>query len=173
MNKGLWVAIGFLVLAIAWLLSVKLLYKPDDLMDTNTAMVDANAKLVIDLDEFKGFHHDAQLLLEKLSVLKMGLESAIVNKDTKLFASTVNNTYRTMDSINSNRLPTIAPFEVCDEALDSLGLYAVAAKSYYSDTKKTTTDQIDAIKNTFETQFVQCQTIVNDKSVEALYQDYQ
>lgn len=87
----------------------------------------------LSLDSFKGFHHDAEILLEKLTVLKMGLESAIKTKNIGLLESTVNNTYRTMDNVSVSRIPTIAPFEICDEALDTLGLYAVASKTYYSD----------------------------------------
>ena len=169
MNKGLWVAIGLLILALAWLVSVKLLYKPSSI-DTASA---SNTKIMMSLDKFSGYHHDAQILLKELRVLKADIENAIATKDNKLLANTVNNTYRVMDNVNINRIPTIAPFEVCDEALDTLGLYAVASKSYYSDADKENTNKVDSLKNAFNSKFAQCQSIVNDKPVAALYQDYQ
>ncbi|SLJ85188.1 hypothetical protein DABAL43B_1997 [Psychrobacter sp. DAB_AL43B] len=125
------------------------------------------------LDKFSGFHHDAEILLEKLTVLKTGMESAIATQDSKLLTSTISNTYRIIDNVNVNRLPTIAPFEVCDEALNTLSLYAISAKANYSRTNKTDIDQVHELRDSFNIQFAQCQSIVNDKSVEALYQDYQ
>ena len=101
------------------------------------------------------------------------MESAVANQDTKLLASTISNSYRIIDNVNVNRLPTIAPFEVCDEALNTLSLYAISAKTYYSRPEKTNIDQVNELRDTFNSQFAQCQSIVNDKSVEALYQNYQ
>lgn len=174
MSKGLWVAIGLIVVAIAWFIGVTILYKPAPSTSsvTNNTTID-NTKVMVSLDKFKGFHHDAALLLDKLSVLKTGLESAIDTKDPKLLASTVNNTYRTMDSVSTSRVPTIAPFEICDEALDNLGAYAVSAKTQYAKAHKANLEDVKTLKRAFDTTFAQCQSIVNDKSVEALYQDYQ
>ncbi len=173
MNKGFWISVGILILLLAGLLGLRNLYKPVIAKDTDATTVDANPELMVSLEDFKGFHHDAELLLEKLTVLKTGLESATDTKDVKLLGSTVNNTYRVMDSVSVNRLPTIAPFKICDEALDTLGLYAVASKTYYAGSNKIDLSQIDEMRDTFNAQFAQCQRIVNDKSVEALYQDYQ
>ncbi|WP_350558877.1 hypothetical protein [Psychrobacter sp. CAL346-MNA-CIBAN-0220] len=175
MNRGFWISVGLLALLAGSLVGLRSWFKPATSTNTNAAIVDTNSntKLMISLESFKGFHHDAAILLEKLTVLKTGLESGIDTKNIGLLGSTVNNTYRIMDSVSVNRLPTIAPFEICDEALARLGVYAVAAKTYYSDTGKINIDQIDEMRNTFNTKFSQCQSMVNDKSVEALYQDYQ
>ena len=175
MSKKFWIALGLLVVLIGIFLGVNILPKPTTSADTRAAMVDTNSnnKLMVSLESFKGSHHDAEILLEKLTVLKAGLESAIATKDIDLLKSTVNNTYRIMDNVNTNRLPTIAPFEVCDDALDTLGLYAVAYKTYYSNTDKVHINQINKLKNAFNSEFTQCQNIVNDKPVETLYQDYQ
>ena len=174
MSKGLWVAIGLIVVAIAWFIGVTILYQPTSSTSAvnNKASID-NTKVMVSLDKFKDFHHDAALLLDKLSVLKTGLESAIDTQDPKLLASTVNNTYRTMDSVSTNRVPTIAPFDVCDEALNNLGVYAVSAKTQYSNANKASLEDIYKLKTAFDTTFAQCQSIVNDKPVEVLYQDYQ
>lgn len=170
MNKGLWLTVGLLVLLTASLLGLRNLYKPDSSADLDT---NSNTKIMMSLDKFSGFHHDAEILLEKLTVLKAGIESAIATQDTKLLASTISNTYRIIDNVNVNRLPTIAPFEVCDEALNTMSRYAISAKSYYSSTDNTNIDQMNELRQTFNIKFAQCQSIVNDKSVEALYQDYQ
>ncbi len=174
MSKGLWIAISLLGIALAWFISVAVLYKINA-TNTNVTVTNPNlnTKIIMDLDKFKGFHHDAQLLLEKLSVLKAGLESGIATKDSKLLTSTVNNVYRTMDSVSTSRVPTIEPFEVCDEALENLSVYAIAAKTYYASSVDNHTAQIDKMKNDFDVKFAQCQNRVNDKPVAALYQDYQ
>lgn len=174
MNKGFWLTVGLLVLLAASLVGLRSLYKPAISTDVSAGTgTDSNSKVMMSLDKFSGYHHDAEILLEKLTVLKTGIESATANQDTKLLASTISNTYRIIDNVNVNRLPTIAPFEVCDEALNTLSLYAISAKSYYSNAGKTNIDQVNALRDTFNTQFAQCQSIVNDKSVEELYQDYQ
>lgn len=170
MNKGFWLTIGLLVLLAASLVGLRSLYKPAISVDVG---IDTNTKVMMSLDKFSGFHHDAEILLEKLTVLKTGMESAIATQDTKLLASTISNTYRIIDNVNVNRLPTIAPFEVCDEALNTLSLYAISAKTYYSNTDKMNIEQLNELRDTFNIQFAQCQSIVNDKSVEELYQDYQ
>jgi hypothetical protein len=170
MNKGFWLTIGLLVLLAASLVGLRSLYKPAISVDVG---IDTKTKVMMSLDKFSGFHHDAEILLEKLTVLKTGMESAIATQDTKLLASTISNTYRIIDNVNVNRLPTIAPFEVCDEALNTLSLYAISAKTYYSNTDKMNIEQLNELRDTFNIQFAQCQSIVNDKSVEELYQDYQ
>ena len=170
MNKGFWLTIGLLVLLAASLVGLRSLYKPAISVDVG---IDTNTKVMMSLDKFSGFHHDAEILLEKLTVLKTGMESAIATQDTKLLASTISNTYRIIDNVNVNRLPTIAPFEVCDEALNTLSLYAISTKTYYSNTDKMNIKQLNELRDTFNIQFAQCQSIVNDKSVEELYQDYQ
>ncbi len=174
MNKGFWLTVGLLVLLAGSLFGLRSLYKPSISAGVSSGVgTDSNTKIMMSLDKFSGFHHDAEILLEKLTVLKAGMESAIATKDSKLLASTISNTYRIIDNVNVNRLPTIAPFEVCDEALNTLSRYAISAKTYYSNTEKINIDQVNALRDTFNTQFAQCQSIVNDKSVEALYQDYQ
>ncbi len=174
MNKGFWLTVGLLVLLAGGLVGLRSLYKPNMSADISAeAGADLNTKIMMSLDKFSGFHHDAEILLEKLTTLKTGMESAVANQDTKLLASTISNTYRIIDNVNVNRLPTIAPFKICDEALNTLSLYAISAKSYYSNTKKMNIDQVNELRDTFNIQFSQCQSIVNDKSVEALYQDYQ
>lgn len=174
MNKGLWLTIGLLVLLAGSLVGLRSLYQPAISADALSGVgADTTTKVMMSLDKFTGFHHDAEIILEKLTVLKTGLESAIDTKDVSLLGSTVNNTYRVMDSVSVNRMPTIAPFKICDEALNTLATYAVASKTYYSGSNNIDTDQIDAMRNTFNSQFDQCQSIVNDKSVESLYQDYQ
>ncbi|OXL28685.1 hypothetical protein [Psychrobacter sp. DAB_AL32B] len=170
MNKGFWLTVGLLVLLAASLFGLRSLYKPAISAGAGT---DSNTKVMMSLDKFSGFHHDAEILLEKLTVLKTGMESAIATQDSKLLTSTISNTYRIIDNVNVNRLPTIAPFEVCDEALNTLSLYTISAKANYSHTNKTNIDQVNELRDTFNIQFAQCQSIVNDKSVEALYQDYQ
>ncbi|HSP84626.1 MAG TPA: hypothetical protein VLN09_02630 [Psychrobacter sp.] len=170
MNKGFWLTIGLLVLLAASLVGLRNLYKPAISVDVG---IDTKTKVMMSLDKFSGFHHDAEILLEKLTILKTGMESAIATQDTKLLASTISNTYRIIDNVNVNRLPTIAPFEVCDEALNTLSLYAISAKTYYSNTDKMNIEQLNELRDTFNIQFAQCQSIVNDKSVEELYQDYQ
>ena len=173
MNKGFWLTVGLLVLLAGSLFGLRSLYKPNMSADISAeAGADSNTKIMMSLDKFSGFHHDAEILLEKLTVLKKGIESATANKDTKLLASTISNTYRIIDNVTVNRLPTIAPFEVCDEALNTLNLYAISAKTYYSNTEKMNIDQVNELRDAFNTQFAQCQSIVNDKSVEELYQDY-
>ena len=174
MNKGFWLTIGLLVLLAASLFGLRSLYKPAISTDVSAgAGTDSNTKILMSLEKFIGFHHDAEILLEKLTILKTGMESATANKDTKLLASTISNSYRIIDNVNVNRLPTIAPFEVCDEALNTLSLYAISAKSYYSNTEKMNIEQVNELRDTFNTQFAQCQSIVNDKSAKELYQDYQ
>ncbi|WP_413519981.1 hypothetical protein [Psychrobacter glacincola] len=174
MNKGFWLTIGLLVILAGGLVGLRSLYKPNMSADISAeAGADLNTKIMMSLDKFSGFHHDAEILLEKLTTLKTGMESAVANQDTKLLASTISNTYRIIDNVNVNRLPTIAPFKICDEALNTLSLYAISAKSYYSNTKKMNINQVNELRDTFNIQFSQCQSIVNDKSVEALYQDYQ
>lgn len=174
MNKGFWLTVGLLVLLAGSLFGLRSLYKPNTPADVSAeASADSNTKIMMSLDKFSGFHHDAEILLEKLTILKTGMESAVANQDTKLLASTISNSYRIIDNINVNRLPTIAPFEVCDEALNTLSLYAISAKSYYSNTHRANLAQVDELKKAFDTKFAQCQSIVNDKPVEALYQDYQ
>ena len=170
MNKGFWLTVGLLVLLAASLFGLRSLYKPAISAGAGT---DSNTKVMMSLDKFSGFHHDAEILLEKLTVLKAGMESAIATQDSELLTSTISNTYRIIDNVNVNRLPTIAPFEVCDEALNTLSFYAISAKTYYSGTDNTNIDQVNALRDTFNIQFSRCQSIVNDKSVEALYQDYQ
>ena len=174
MNKGFWLTVGLLVLLAGILFGLRSLYKPAISAGVSSGVdTDSNTKIMMSLDKFSGFHHDAEILLEKLTVLKAGMESAIATQDSKLLASTISNTYRIIDNVNVNRLPTIAPFEVCDEALNTLSRYAISAKTYYSNADKINIDQVNALRDTFNTQFAQCQSIVNDKSVEALYQDYQ
>ncbi len=170
MSKGLWVMIGLLVVALAWLVSVKVLYKPDSSIEATSA---SNTKIMMSLDKFKGFHHDADILLKELTVLKSDTQIAIAAKDTKLLGLVINNSYRVMDNVNINRLPTIAPFEVCDEALDSLSRYATSAKSYYANPNETDVNKVNELKQDFDNKFTACQSVVTDKSVEALYQDYQ
>lgn len=167
MNKEFWMSLGLLLLLAGGLIGLRSLFKPDTSKNT-----DSDIRLMISLESFKGFHHDAEILLEKLTVLKTGLESAIDTKDIGLLGNTVNNTYRIMDNVSINRLPTIAPFEVCDEALDTLSRYAVASKTYYSANAQMNMGQIDEMRNIFNAKFAQCQSIVNDKPVEILYQDY-
>ncbi len=174
MNKGFWLTIVLLVLLAGSLIGLRSLYKSNMSADVSAkADADSNTKIMMSLDKFSGFHHDAEILLEKLTILKTGMESAVANQDTKLLASTISNSYRIIDNVNVNRLPTIAPFEVCDEALNTLSLYAISAKTYYSRPEKTNIDQVNELRETFNSQFAQCQSIVNDKSVEALYKDYQ
>ena len=174
MNKGFWLTVGLLVLLAGSLFGLRSLYKPNMSADVSAeASANSNTKIMMSLEKFSGFHHDAEILLEKLTILKTGMESAIATQDTKLLASTISNSYRIIDNVNVNRLPTIAPFEVCDEALNTLSLYAISAKAYYSNTNKTNIDQVNKLRDTFNIQFSQCQSLVNDKSVEALYQDYQ
>ena len=174
MNKGFWLTVGLLVLLAGSLFGLRSIYKPAISAGVSSGVdTDSNTKIMMSLDKFSGFHHDAEILLEKLTVLKAGMESAIATQDSKLLASTISNTYRIIDNVNVNRLPTIAPFEVCDETLNTLSRYAISAKTYYSRTDKINIDQVNALRDTFNTQFTQCQSIVNDKSVEALYQDYQ
>ena len=174
MNKGFWLTVGLLVLLAGSLFGLRSIYKPAISAGVSSGVdTDSNTKIMMSLDKFSGFHHDAEILLEKLTVLKAGMESAIATQDSKLLASTISNTYRIIDNVNVNRLPTIAPFEVCDEALNTLSRYAISAKTYYSNTEKINIDQVNELRDTFNTQFAQCQSIVNDKSVEALYQDYQ
>ena len=174
MNKGFWLTIGLLVLLAASLVGLRSLYKPAISAGVSVGVdTDLNSKVMMSLDKFSGYHHDAEILLEKLTVLKTGMESATANQDTKLLASTISNTYRIIDNVNVNRLPTIAPFEVCDEALNTLSLYAISAKSYYSNTEKMNIEQVNELRDMFNTQFAQCQSIVNDKSAKELYQDYQ
>ena len=174
MNKGFWLTIGLLVLLAASLFGLRSLYKPAISTDVSAgAGTDSNTKILMSLEKFIGFHHDAEILLEKLTILKRGMESAIATQDTKLLASTISNSYRIIDNVNVNRLPTIAPFEVCDEALNTLSLYAISAKSYYANTDKMNIDHVNALRDTFNTQFAQCQSVVNDKSANEFYQDYQ
>lgn len=170
MIKGLWVVIGLLVLALAWLVSVKVLYKADSSLDATSA---ANTKVMMSLDKFSGYHHDADILLKELTKLRSDTQIAIESKDIKLLARVINNSYRVMDNININRLPTIKPFEVCDEALDSLSRYATSAKTYYANPNDTDVTNVDKLQQDFDSKFTACQSIVNDKPVEALYQDYQ
>lgn len=175
MSKGLWVAIGLLVVAVAWFVGINVLYKSAESTDANATVTaaDSNTKIMMSLEKFAGFHHDADILLKELTVLKADTQSAIVTKDIKLLGLAINNTYRVMDNIDINRVPTIALFEVCDEALNTLSRYVVSAKSYYSNPKKTPIDEVNEKKKVFDTNFAQCESIVNDKTVEALYQDYQ
>jgi hypothetical protein len=175
MNKGFWISIGLLVLLAAALLGLRSLYNPIIAKDTGSAIIDTdtNIKLMMDLESFTGFHHDASLLLEQLTFLETDLEAALTAKDSDLLGTTVNNTYRVMDNVNANRAPTIAPFEVCDEALNSLSAYAIGSKTYYTNADKIDVEQVNALRETFDTKFAQCQSMVNDKPVEALYQDYQ
>ena len=173
MNKDFWLTVGLLVLLAGSLFGIRRLYNPDILTSGNAATMDTNTKIMMDLDKFSGFHHDAEILLEKLIVLKTGMDSAVAAQDVSLLSSTINNTYRIIDNVNINRVPTIAPFEVCDEALNTLSLYAISAKDYYSDTDNANSSQMNEMRDTFNTKFAQCQSIVNDKPVEALYQDYQ
>ena len=170
MSKGLWVAIGLLVIAIAWFVGVNVLYKSNAI---NTNAADNNIKIMVSLDKFKGFHHDADILLKEVTVLKADTETAIAAKDSKLLGVAINNTYRVMDNVTINRIPTIAPFDICDEALDSLSRYAISTKSYYANPDKTDINEVNEQKQAFNTKFAQCQSIVNDKPVDALYQDYQ
>ncbi len=175
MNKGFWLTAGLLVLLAFGLFGLRSLYNPATLTDTNATAIDTNAntKIMMSLDKFSGFHHDAGILLEELAVLKMDTERAIATEDPKLLGIAANNIYRVLDNVNTNRVPTIAPFEVCDEALDTLSLYAISAKTYYSNPDRTNIAEVNNLKEAFNTKFAQCQSIVNDKSVEALYQDYQ
>ena len=173
MNKGFWLTIALLVLLAASLVGLRSLYKPAISTDVSAGTGDSNTKVMMSLENFSGYHHDAEILLEKLTVLKTGMESATATQDTRLLASTISNTYRIIDNVNVNRLPTIAPFEVCDEALNTLSLYAISAKSYYANTDKMNIDHVNALRDTFNTQFAQCQSVVNDKSANELYQDYQ
>ena len=171
MSKGLWVAIGLIVVAIAWFIGVTILTSSTRSV-SNKASID-NAKVMVSLDKFKDFHHDAELLLDKLNVLKTVTETAIANKDPKLIGIAANNIYRVLDNVSVNRVPTIKPFEVCDETLDALSLYAISAKTYHSSAQKTNLAQVNELKKVFDTKFTQCQSIVNDKPVVVLYQDYQ
>lgn len=174
MNKEFWLTIGLLVILAGGLVGLRSLYKPATSAEISSGVdTDSNTKIMMSLDKFSGFHHDAEILLEKLTVLKKGMESATANQDNKLLASTISNTYRIIDNVNVNRLPTIAPFEVCDEALNTLNLYAIGTKNYYSDTDKMNVDQVHKLRDAFNTQFAQCQSVVNDKSVKQLYQYYQ
>lgn len=174
MNKGFWLTISLLIILAGGLIGLRSLYKPTISDDVSAGVAtDSNTKILMSLEKFSGFHHDAEILLEKLTILKTGMESAITTQDTKLLASTISNSYRIIDNVNVNRLPTIAPFEVCDEALNTLSLYAISAKTYYSNNNKTNINQVNELRDTFNIQFSQCQSIVNDKSVEELYQDYQ
>ncbi|MBU5617881.1 hypothetical protein KPY62_12435 [Psychrobacter sp. TAE2020] len=175
MSKGLWVAIGLLVVAVAWFVGVNVLYKPAESTNANANVTatDSNTKIMMSLEKFAGFHHDADILLKELTVLKADTQSAIATKDIKLLGLAINNTYRVMDNVDINRVPTIAPFEVCDEALDTLSRYVISAKSYYSDPKKTPIYEVSEKKKVFDTNFAACQSIVNDRSVADLYQAYQ
>lgn len=157
MSKGLWVAIGLLVIAIAWFLGVNILYRPTTSTQINATAVDvdlnSNTKIMVSLDKSKGFHHDADILLKELTVLKADTESAIATKDVKLLKIAIINTYRVMDNVNINRMPTITPFEVCDDGLDTLSRYAISAKNYYFNIEKPNIKEVDELKNTFNTKF--------------------
>ena len=170
MTKGLWVMISLLVLALAWLVSIKILYQPDSAVESSLA---PNDKIMMSLDKFKGFHHDADILLKELTVLKSDTQIAVTAKDDQLLGLAINNSYRVMDNVNINRIPTIAPFEVCDDTLETLSRYATSAKTYYANPEKNGLQKMNNLKQDFNTQFASCQSIVNDQSVEALYQIYQ
>jgi hypothetical protein len=171
MNKGLWLTIGLLVVLAATLFGIRSLFNPTTLSSTNA--LDTDTKILMNFEKFEGYHHDAEILLNELMALKIDTERSIAAKDPKLLAIATNNIYRVVDNININRVATIALFEVCDEALDSLSLYAVNAKTYYANANNGNLNQLDELKSTFSTKFDQCQSVVNDKPVEALYQDYQ
>lgn len=173
MNKGFWLTIGLLVLLAFGLIGLRNLFNPATLTDTAAMDTDANTKIMMRLDKFRGFYHDAGILLEELKVLKTDTERAIATEDPKLLGIATNNIYRVLDNVSTNRVPTIVPFDVCDEALDTLSLYAISAKTYYSSPDKTTMAEVNTRKEVFDTKFAQCESIVNDKPVEALYRDYQ
>lgn len=177
MNKGLWLSIGLLILLTAALLGLRSLYPPvDGTADESAIKTDADTKLLINFDDFKGYHHDADILLKEMTVLKSDIQTAIAAQDSKQLGIAVNNTYRVMDNVNMNRMPTIAPFAICDKALEALGRYVIDANRYYADSNKGNkgnSNQVEAMRLSFETQFQQCHSIVKDKPVAALYQDYQ
>ncbi len=162
--------ISLLVLALAWLVSIKILYKPDSAVEATLA---SNDKIMMSLDKFKGFHHDADILLKELTVLRSDTQIAVAAKDNKQLGLAINNSYRVMDNVNINRIPTIAPFKVCDDTLETLSRYATSAKTYYANPDKNGLQKMNGLKQDFDTKFTSCQSIVNDQSVEALYQSYQ
>lgn len=170
MNKGLWLTIGLLVVLTSALIGIRSLFNPTTSDDSNIA---TDTKILMRLETFADYHHDAEILLNELVTLKTDTERSIAAKDSRLLAVASNNIYRVLDNVNINRMATIAPFDVCDEALDNLSLYAISAKTYYSNTDEVDINQINSLKNDFDTKFAQCQSIVNDKPVEALYQEYQ
>ena len=177
MNKGFWLTAGLLVLLTFGLYGLRNLYDPAATTETNAAGVnvttDKNNKIMMGIEKFSGYHNDAEILSKELIILKTDTERAVATKDPKLVGIAANNIYRVLDNVSVNRIPTIAPFAVCDEALDILSLYAISAKAYYADTNKTSLKDISDLKTQFDTKFAQCQSIVTDKPVEALYQDYQ
>ena len=177
MNKGFWLTAGLLVLLTFGLYELRNLYDPAATTETNAAGVtvatDSKDKIMMGLEKFSGYHNDAEILSKELVILKTDTERAIATKDSKLVGIAANNIYRVVDNVNTNRISGIEPFKVCDEALNILSLYAINAKSYYADTNKASLEEINALKTQFEAKFTQCQSIVNDQSVEALYQDYQ
>lgn len=177
MNKGFWLTAGLLVLLAFGLYGLRSMYDPAITAEANTAGMsvdtDENNKIMMNLEKFSGYHNDAEILSKELVILKTDTERAVATKDSKLVGIAANNIYRVLDNVSVNRIPTIEPFEVCDEALDTLSLYAISAKAYYANTNKTTLKDINDLKTQFDTKFAQCQSIVNDKPVEALYQDYQ
>lgn len=175
MNKGFWLTAGLLVLLAFGLFGLRGLYNPATLTDTDATAVDTdeNTKIMMRLEKFSGYHHDAEILLKEMSVLKTDTQRAITTEDPRLLGIAANNIYRVVDNVNINRIPTIVPFEVCDEALDNLSRYAISAKTYYSNPDKANINDINEQKQAFNTKFAQCESIVNDKPVEALYQDYQ
>lgn len=129
--------------------------------------------LMMSLDSFKDYHNDAGIVLKKLTRLKESMDTAIELKNIHLLASVSKNTYRIINNVKTNRMTTIPIFEVCDEALDTLGMYASDAETYYSGRDTMTIGEIDNLRNTFNDEFEQCQSIVTDKTTEALYKDYQ
>ena len=176
MNKGFWLTILLLVLLTFGLYGLRNLSDPAATAETNAAGVNVatdNNKIMMGLEKFSGFYNDAEILSKELVILKTDTERAIATKDSKLVGIAANNIYRVVDNVNTNRIPSIAPFKACDEALNILSLYAINAKSYYADADKASLEEINDLKTQFEVKFAQCQSIVNDKPVEALYQDYQ
>lgn len=129
--------------------------------------------LIMSLGSFKDYHSDADIVLNKLTRLKDSMDEAIKLKNIHLLASVSKNTHRVIDNVKTNRMTTIPIFEICDEALVTLGIYATDAEKYYSGSATMTIGEIDNLRNAFDDEFKQCQSVVTDKTAEALYQDYQ
>lgn len=83
MNKEFWLTIGLLVILAGGLVGLRSLYKPATSADISSGVdTDSNTKIMMSLDKFSGFHHDAEILLEKLTVLKREWKARLLTKIT-------------------------------------------------------------------------------------------